>query len=343
MTRGHTLPRGDIARINRTVTAFEAGEFLPRQTGTQISRPAGDVRAVLLADLDATLPAGDTAPVQAIRLEPARQAWLLRVSSQDNRPFRLGFQGGVTGDLPADISAAQLTEQIQSLTDEAVSVVGRGTSFTDAEWELPTWFIQLGGEIPNNLNFIPNPDPGNWSEARITRTTEFPFDQAIDVHARYAGDALVRAGSVVTCRAAEIGYRIVGATLRPPPPCPAQDARVRVSLFGRPTGGVWSMQLRANATDTEGETFVFGDDLVSLPWNIDAEQFQQAIDQTLYFAGGVSVTGGPAHLGEFELHYHDHLGNQPIPLPLLVWGELEGVVVGAHAYYAQLGRTEPDA
>lgn len=126
MTRGHTLPRGDIARMNRAVVAFESGELQARASGNTRPREPRLTPFMLLEEFIGTeTPDGHRFgrewSAQALLLEPTRLlCQLLRVknlhdlsqSLEDEFHFRRGEW--ISPPVHTDASAAELQAALET-------------------------------------------------------------------------------------------------------------------------------------------------------------------------------------------------------------------------------------
>jgi hypothetical protein len=285
---------------------------------------------------------GDTAPTPAVGLGPnAKAKYLLRASRTDTRPFRLITGQTFSDDLTSNSTAAEVTQALASIGVSDATVIGRGVPVgpDDLPWNFPVWWIACD-EPPEGGLLVEDDAPQGSVSAQIYPTADWPNGLITNVYPRYAGDPdVLYPGSIVHCRMSPgLGYRVWSATLQAEV-CPAQNAKVRIVLYGPPTGGTWSLTLISPVIDPDTNQFP-EETFAGLAWNITAAALQDLLDDSTHFAAGVRVSRGPAHQAGLDLEFVDELGAARVAAPSVNWGSLDGEIVGANVYYLQLGRGE---
>lgn len=112
--------------------------------------------------------------------------------------------------------------------------------------------------------------------------------------------------------------------------CSPQNAIFVVTLLGAPTGGTWRQQWSINGTTTLLAAINHNSTSSTLTTNLETH--------AEIGSGDVLVTGGPANTTTFLVEFQGALANTPIATPVLQYGSLTGVGVGALAYPVQIGR-----
>lgn len=219
-TEGVTWLQSDMRRADRCIRAFEAGEGL--RAAKQPSTVAGDLRVMLLEDLDGSTDHGDLVFAYAVPLEfTPHFAMLVRMTSgrvdpdDEERTFTLSYAGAETPPLNPFSTADEIEEALKLLPGLTAGVVvtGQGTEFGNdddfKQCDVPVWFVTLSDEIDSPELLVANvTHQDQQAEVQILRTACVPLDDLLDVHPRFPGDTLLVAGSMALCRPDNLGYRV---------------------------------------------------------------------------------------------------------------------------------------
>ena len=210
MAPGYRLPAKDIARINRVVTAFEAGPGAapvpdPRVRGPQLTRWMLNERFHPRDDDDADFQPesafGSRFVAQALQCQPTRlRVQLLRVKNLDApgpSPFRISFDGATTDELHDDVTAAALQSGLEALPglSNQVAVIGHQTTIGTTTYQPRQWHLLYA----DDLQATTLPELSSGSNFRLFRDWWLPTPVVDVVWTGLPNDAALEPGAFGFC------------------------------------------------------------------------------------------------------------------------------------------------
>ncbi len=112
----------------------------------------------------------------------------------------------------------------------------------------------------------------------------------------------------------------------------SRSAIIRISLFGPPTGGTWGLDWTL-----PGGTISLAN--TALQFDATASDVEAAISVSPAESGDFTVTGSVLGGLVITVATDGQFSDQPISLPVLKLSQLEGVIIGGHVSYDQVGRS----